>query len=112
MRQKPIKMYNLRHSFGTSLAAKGIDVRTIQALMRHKRLGTTEQYMAYSPRPELADQIARALDPHSLTANVHTHPASEEAVAVFLERLEEEIPAKWLREVQRVYAETGGQLSA
>jgi integrase len=27
---KPIKMYNLRHSFGTRLAAKGVDVRTIQ----------------------------------------------------------------------------------
>ena len=35
---------DLRHSFGTSLAAKGVDVRTIQALMRHKRMNTTEQY--------------------------------------------------------------------
>jgi len=26
--------------------------------------------------------------------------------------LEEEIPAKWLREVQRLYAEIGAQLSA
>ena len=30
---KPIKMYNLRHSFGTTLASRGVDVRTIQALM-------------------------------------------------------------------------------
>ena len=67
---KPIKQYNLRHSFGTSLAAKGVNVRTIQALMRHARLTTTEQYMAYAPRPELANQIARALDPHSLPENV------------------------------------------
>lgn len=52
---KPIKMYNLRHSFGTSLAVKGVDMRTIQALMRHTRLNTTEQYMAYAPRPELAN---------------------------------------------------------
>src|ERR1039458_682102 len=104
---KPIKMYNLRHSFGTSLAAKGVDVRTIQALMRHKRMNTTEQYMAYAPRPELANQITRALDPHSLPENVTPiRPASGDATATFLERLEEEIPAKWLREVQRVYAET------
>jgi site-specific recombinase XerD len=60
---KPIKMYNLRHSFGTSLAATGIDVRTIQALMRHDRLTTTEQYMAYMPRPELANLITAALTP-------------------------------------------------
>ena len=63
-------MYNLRHSFGTSLAAKGVDVRTIQALMRHTRMNTTEQYMAYAPRPELANQITRALDPDSLPENV------------------------------------------
>jgi integrase len=63
---RPIKMYNLRHSFGTTLARSGVDMRTIQALMRHDRLSTTEQYVAYSPRPDLAAQIARALDPHSL----------------------------------------------
>jgi integrase len=62
---KPIHMYNLRHSFGTTLARSGVDIRTIQALMRHDRLSTTEQYMAYWPRPELAELIARALDPHS-----------------------------------------------
>lgn len=32
---KPLRMYNLRHSFGTSLASNGVDIRTIQALMRH-----------------------------------------------------------------------------
>ena len=100
---KPIKMYNLRHSFGTSLAAKGVDVRTIQALMRHARLNTTEQYMAYAPRPELANQIARALDPHSLPENVT--PIRAGSATSLLERLEEEIPAKWLREVERIFAE-------
>jgi integrase len=40
---KPIKMYNLRHSFGTTLARSGVDIRTVQALMRHDRLSTTEQ---------------------------------------------------------------------
>jgi integrase len=105
---KPIKMYNLRHSFGTTLARNRVDVRTIQALMRHDRLTTTEQYMAYRPQPELADQITRALDPHSLPENViPIRPPSRGTAATFLERLEEEIPAKWLREVQRVYAETG-----
>lgn len=100
---KPIKMYNLRHSFGTSLAAKGVDVRTIQGLMRHARLNTTEQYMAYAPRPELASQIARALDPHSLLENVT--PLRSDPAMSLLERLEEEIPAKWLREVERIFTE-------
>ena len=69
---KPIKMYNLRHSFGTTLARNGVDIRTIQALMRHDRLSTTEQYMAYSPRPDLAEQLARALDPHGAPNACHT----------------------------------------
>jgi hypothetical protein len=97
-------MYNLRHSFGTTLARNGVDIRTVQALMRHDRLSTTEQYMAYSPRPDLADQITRALDPHSVPENLRPiRPASTDDAVTFLERLEEEIPAKWLHEVRRVY---------
>lgn len=99
----PIKMYNLRHSFGTTLARRGVDVRTIQALMRHDRLTTTEQYMAYRPQPELAGQITRALDPHNLPENVT--PIRPASAASLLERLEDEIPAKWLREVERIFAE-------
>jgi hypothetical protein len=65
--------------------------------------------MAYS---ELANQIARALDPHSLPENVlPIRFAAGDATPAFLERLEEEIPAKWLREVERVYVETGEQLA-
>jgi integrase len=59
---KPIRMYNLRHSFGTALARGGVDIRTIQALMRHERITTTEQYLAYAPQPDLAQRLARALD--------------------------------------------------
>ena len=62
---KPIPMYNLRHSFGTALVRSGLDIRTIQALMRHERITTTEQYLAYAPHPDLADRLARALDPPS-----------------------------------------------
>jgi hypothetical protein len=50
------------------------------------------QYMAYRPQPELANQITRALDPHSLPENVvPIRPAAGDAIASFLERLEEEI---------------------
>ena len=81
--------------------------------MRHTRLNTTEQYMAYAPRPELANQITRTLDPRSLPDNmIELRPAPTAARAAFRERLEEEIPAKWLREFQRLAAETGAQLTA
>jgi hypothetical protein len=76
-------------------------------------MNTTEQYMAYAPRPELANQITRALDPDSLPENVvPLRLVSSDATATFLERLEEEIPAKWLAEVQRLAAETGARLTA
>jgi site-specific recombinase XerD len=58
---KAIPMYNSRHSFGTALAREGVDVRTIQTLVRYKRLSTTEIYMAYSPRPDLRRTLVRAL---------------------------------------------------
>jgi hypothetical protein len=81
--------------------------------MRHKRLTTTEQYMAYAPRPQLANQIAHALDPHGLPDNVvPIHHVPGDATAVLLERLEDEISAKWLQEMQRIYAETRQALTA
>jgi integrase len=109
---KSIPMYNLRHSFGTNLASSGVDVRTIQALMRHSRLSTTEQYMAYAPRPDLADQLTRALDPQGAAHGGSPTRPFQHGGGTFLERLEEEIPAKWLREVQRLYTETQGHVSA
>lgn len=108
---KPIPMYNLRHSFGTTLASSGVDVRTIQALMRHDRLTTTEQYLAYAPQPDLADQITRSLDPDSPPRDVSAIRLTDDSAPTFLERLEEEIPAKWVREVRRLYAQTGAALS-
>jgi hypothetical protein len=62
---------------------------------------------AYRPQPELANQITRVLDPRSLPEDVTpTPPRLADAGADLLQRLEEEIPAKWLREFQRLYAES------
>jgi integrase len=61
---KTIPMYNARHSFGTALARSGkVDIRTIQQLMRHSHIATTQQYMAYAPQPDLAERMAEALAP-------------------------------------------------
>jgi integrase len=102
---KAIPMYNARHSFGTSLARNGVDVRTISALMRHDRLSTTEQYMAYAPQPELAGRIAQALAPKG----VRSAPSAPGAIdlAEIDARLDEEIPAKWAAEVRRLMGLAG-----
>ena len=46
---KPLRFHDLRHTFASCLAMAGVDLRTIQELMRHKSIQMTMRYAHLHP---------------------------------------------------------------
>jgi integrase len=72
MRDDPIVFHDLRHTFGTQCAARGIDLRKIQAWMGHADIQTTMRYLHYVPAHDDAARLTAAF-----TANVGTEAGAE-----------------------------------
>lgn len=72
MRDDPIVFHDLRHTFGTQCAARGIDLRKIQAWMGHADIQTTMRYLHYVPAHDDAARLTAAF-----TANVGTEAGTE-----------------------------------
>lgn len=56
-KDEPNRFHDLRHTFGTQCAAKGIDLRCIQAWMGHANVQTPTRYLHYVPQHD--DDAAR-----------------------------------------------------
>lgn len=52
--------HDLRHTFGTTMAAAGVPMRTLQEWMGHKHITTTERYADYAPRDTEGEWISKA----------------------------------------------------
>jgi len=72
LRDDPIVFHDLRHTFGTRCAAKGIDLRKIQAWMGHADIQTTMRYLHYVPAHDDAARITAAF-----TSEVGTDTGTE-----------------------------------
>lgn len=46
---REVRMHDLRHTFGTRMAAQGVPLRTLQEWMGHRDLSTTQIYADYQP---------------------------------------------------------------
>lgn len=54
------RFHDLRHTFGTRMAAAGVPLRTVQEWMGHRDLATTQIYADYAPSEREAEWIAAA----------------------------------------------------
>jgi integrase len=54
------RFHDLRHTFGTCMAAAGVPMRTLQEWMGHRDIETTQRYADYSPSPHEAAFVEAA----------------------------------------------------
>jgi integrase len=54
------RFHDLRHAFGTAMAAAGVPMRTLQEWMGHRDLQTTQRYADYAPNAHEVAMVDRA----------------------------------------------------
>jgi integrase len=54
------RFHDLRHTFGTQMAAAGVPMRTLQEFMGHVNITTTQRYADYAPSAHEAEMVAAA----------------------------------------------------
>jgi integrase len=57
-----LRFHDLRHTFGTRIAAAGVPLRTLQEWMGHRDFKTTLIYADYQPRDDEAELVDLALE--------------------------------------------------
>ncbi len=51
------RFHDLRHTFGTAMAAAGVPMRTLQEWMGHRDIETTQRYADYAPNAREAELV-------------------------------------------------------
>ena len=74
------RFHDLRHTFGTRMAAAGVPMRTLQEFMGHRDFKTTLIYADYAPSKRDLEYVEDAFDGYPRVGA--DRPASHQAVAV------------------------------
>jgi integrase len=81
---REVRFHDLRHTFGTMMAAQGVPLRTLQEWMGHRDLSTTQIYADYAPSEREAEYVDRAFPSVHLSVqserNSHDLTAPSEAL--------------------------------
>jgi integrase len=59
---RKVRFHDLRHTFGTRMAAQGVPLRTLQEWLGHRDFKTTLIYADYQPSAQDAELAERAFD--------------------------------------------------
>jgi len=57
------RFHDLRHTFGTQMAAQGVPMRVLQEWMGHRDIATTQRYADYAPRHDERALVQAAFAP-------------------------------------------------
>ena len=60
---REVRFHDLRHTFGTRMAAEGVPMRVLQEMMGHRDFKTTLIYADYSPSEHEAEWVEQAFRP-------------------------------------------------
>jgi len=78
---RDVRFHDLRHTFGTRMAAAGVPMRTLQEWMGHRDFATTLIYADYAPSEHEADLVDAAFrrPGHNLGPNLSETESNSEA---------------------------------
>jgi integrase len=76
------RFHDLRHTFGTRMAAAGVPMRTLQEWLGHRDFKTTLIYADYQPGENEAGLVNAAFAPSSTNASTNTRPSQTNPNAV------------------------------
>jgi integrase len=67
---REVRFHDLRHTFGTRMAAAGVSMRTLQEWMGHRDFKTTLIYADYAPSSTEAEMVNAAFASTNLSTNL------------------------------------------